>query len=214
MLTRRGAVICLFSGSLLAASGEFWNDKAPAKWTAEEIKALLNQSPWAKPAAMRFDKTAPGFDIFIYGPVTPSVDAPGGNGPGGKPVGFQVVIRWESALPVRRADKMIDSESAEMFYVVSATGDFPGKGSLTEDPAAWEQRQAMLRQFTKLERKGEPLYLDHVQPRDDGMLFYFSRQDPIILANKEITFSTRMGPLEMKAKFPLKDMAYRGKLEL
>ena len=45
-------------------------------------------------------------------------------------------------------------------------------------------------------------------------MFYFSRFDPITPANKEITFTTKMGPLEIKAKFTLKDMMYKGKLGL
>jgi hypothetical protein len=45
-------------------------------------------------------------------------------------------------------------------------------------------------------------------------MYYFSRMDPIKPSNKEITFSTKIGALEFKAKFQLKDMSYRGKLEL
>ena len=59
-----------------------------------------------------------------------------------------------------------------------------------------------------------PLYLDHIQAIKDGELFYFSRLDAIKPSNKEITFTTKLGPMEFKAKFTLKDMMYRGKLEL
>ena len=33
---------------LHAATGEFWNKKAPADWTSEEIDRLITKSPWAK----------------------------------------------------------------------------------------------------------------------------------------------------------------------
>jgi hypothetical protein len=31
-----------------AATGDFWNKKAPADWTSEEIDRLITKSPWAK----------------------------------------------------------------------------------------------------------------------------------------------------------------------
>src|SRR5664280_3188763 len=33
---------------LHAATGDFWNKKAPADWTSEEIDRLITKSPWAK----------------------------------------------------------------------------------------------------------------------------------------------------------------------
>jgi hypothetical protein len=73
----------------------------------------------------------------------------------------------------------------------------------------------MLREYTRLERKGDsPIYLARTESTSLGIRFCFSRLEPITAANKEIAFSTKMGPLEMKAKFPLKDMLYRGMLEL
>src|SRR5450759_619782 len=31
-----------------ATTGDFWNKKAPADWTKEEIDRLITKSPWAK----------------------------------------------------------------------------------------------------------------------------------------------------------------------
>jgi hypothetical protein len=45
-----------------------------------------------------------------------------------------------------------------------------------------------------------------------GTLFYFSRADPI--KDGQATFSTKMGPVEVKCKFTVKEMTYRGKLGL
>jgi hypothetical protein len=222
VVTRRTALISLAGWPLAAAAAkEFWDAKDPGQWTPEEIQQLLNQSPWAKPASVRFNKTAPGLDFpgfggwNRYGGIGPGGDTRDRTASAGSQVPFQAVIRWESALPIRQAEKERSSEDAERFYIVGAIGDFPGSGSVKDDPAAREQQQAMLREFTKLERKGDsPLYLDRVLPGAAGTLFYFSRLEPITAANKEISFSTRIGPLEMKARFLLKDMMYRGKLEL
>lgn len=46
-------------------------------------------------------------------------------------------------------------------------------------------------------------------------VFFFARQrNPITLEDKEVTFHSRYGAIELKTKFTLKDMVYQGKLEL
>jgi hypothetical protein len=101
--------------------------------------------------------------------------------------------------------------------MLAMTGDYPDAAKPSEGEAvtAAVDRAEMLKTYTKLERKGAaPIYLDHIHAIAGGEMYSFSRMDPITAANKEITFSTRLGPLEFKAKFVLKDMLYRGKLEL
>jgi len=183
---------------------------------------MLNNSPWSKRASISLHNSAPGFGapslggIGRTGRIATTRQAGTAKAPdadNGKVV-FQAVIRWESARPVRAAEKL-DFADAPDAYVLEAVGDFPNSGGANDDPAQREQQQAMLREYTKLERKGDsPIYLERTEPIEAGIRFYFSRLEPITAANKEITFFTAIGPLEMKAKFPLKDMLYRGKLEL
>ena len=45
-----------------------------------------------------------------------------------------------------------------------------------------------------------------------GTLFYFPRSEPI--KDGQVTFDTKMGPIEVKCRFTVKEMMYRGKLEL
>jgi hypothetical protein len=45
-------------------------------------------------------------------------------------------------------------------------------------------------------------------------LFFPHGNSPIQLADKEVTFTTRIGPMELKAKFALKEMLYHGQLAL
>jgi hypothetical protein len=227
MMTRRTALWLmagapLAAGPFAAAPREFWNETDPSRWTPEEIEQMLNDSPWAKRASISLHDSAPGFGAPNLGGISRSGRI-GGTARGGTSkapdadsgkVTFQAVIRWESARPVRAAEKLGGVEEPDA-YVLTAVGDFPNSGSANDDPAEREQREAMLREYTRLERKGDsPIYLERTQPIAAGIRFYFSRLEPITAANKEITFATKMGPLEMKAKFPLKDMLYRGKLEL
>jgi hypothetical protein len=222
MMTRREALwiaagipLCV-ERKLHGASGEFWNDKDPSQWTREEIDQLLKQSPWAKQAAISFAKAAPGIPRFggIYsgpGGLPGTVDS-GRNT--ANPLAFQALIRWESARPIRLAEKSNAFEGST-YYVIAAIGDFPANGDANEDLAAREKRREMLQEFTRLERKGDPaIYLDRIEQVTTGIRFYFSRLDPIKESNKEIGFFTRVGPLEFKARFPLKEMMFRGKLEL
>jgi hypothetical protein len=89
-----------------------------------------------------------------------------------------------------------------------------------ESTAEKERRLEMLKQYTKLERKGGPIFLEKFETGSrtgelgPGSYFYFSRLDGISMDDKEVTFVTKMGPMEIKAKFALKDMVYRGKLSV
>jgi hypothetical protein len=224
MMTRRAALFSLSglaslaSAALAAAAKEFWDEKDPSQWSKEEIEGMLNQSPWAKRASISYSTAVPGFGPGVIGRrsgvATINRSGTGATTDGGDgKLDFHAVIRWESARPIRAAEKMRLDEEPDA-YVLAAIGDFPA-GDIDESQGAHEQRDAMLREFTKLERHGAPtIYLERSQSITGGLRFYFSRLEPITASNKEIAFSTKMGPLEMKAKFPLKDMLYRGKLEL
>ena len=45
-------------------------------------------------------------------------------------------------------------------------------------------------------------------------LFYFVRNDLITLSDHTVTFVTKLGPIDVKAKFSTHEMVYQGKLEL
>lgn len=228
ILTRRAAILAAIGvpAAVLAWDGlalgaaikEFWDEKFPEDWTKEDIDRLLNNSPWAQKAVVAFNGGPGGAGGFTRGGYMSPGDRVIYEGAGAEknPGAFHAVVRWESAKPLCAANKRTP-DSASSFFMLALTGDFPdaAKPGPDENIAAAEQRQEMLRTSTKLERKGDsPIYLDHMEAIKDGELFYFSRLEGIKMAHKEITFTTKLGPLEFKAKFPLKDMMYKGKLEL
>lgn len=207
------------SGAWAAAAKEFWDEKFPENWSKDEINRLLNDSPWAQKAVVKFNGGPGGAGGFLFGGAVSPGDAVQYEGAGaaknegGK---FSATVTWESAKPICDARKGTP-DGARQFFIIGLTGNFPDAAKPEPDEAisAAEQRAEMLRTYTKLERKGDSaIYLDHIQPQKDGEWFYFSRLEGIKLAHKEITFTTKLGPLEFKAKFVLKDMLYRGKLEL
>lgn len=201
-----------------AAAKEFWDEKFPEDWSPAEIQRILNDSPWAQKAVVGFNGGPGGAAGFSRGGVFSPADQVkySGGSAAASPGTFHAIVRWVSSKPVSAASKGTP-DGASSFYILSMTGDFPDEAKPSEGEASTASldRGEMLRTYTKLERHGDPpIYLDHIQAVSGGEMFYFSRLEPIKPANKEITFTTKMGPLEFKAKFSLKDMMYRGKLEL
>ena len=93
-------------------------------------------------------------------------------------------------------------------------------GDDQEEEIQYERRLEMLRQYTKLEKKGDPIFLAKAESTPakyafgSGTLFFFPRTDSILADDKQVTFVTKVGPYEAKAKFSIRDMLYRGKLAL
>ncbi len=79
---------------------------------------------------------------------------------------------------------------------------------------------AILKDNTTLEHKGDQIKLNRIElapgnsVAEAGTLFYFSRLLALKLEDKEAIFTTKLGPLKVKCKFTLRDMLYRGNLEL
>ena len=204
------------------AFDEFWNHKDPSDWTPEEVKQVLSQSPWAKAASV-YNNTG------ASGPLGSSRSGGGGRrrgggggsvtnnpGPPGGPNNWKSIVRWESALPVREALKRkLKPEDAED-YIIALIGSIPSVGipSDEDDPAERKRKLEILQDSTRIERRDEPLDLVRAASGPTGTFFYFSRVFAIKPEDKQVTFVTKMGPLEIKCKFSLKEMMYRGNLEL
>jgi hypothetical protein len=221
-MTRRTALLIgLTSGFAPAfAPKEFWNDKKPSDWTSEEIELLLHKSPWAKEAAVSYyggqngplSNTLPGTRSSRS-----SRNASSGTSPSAtSPADWKAIVRWQSALPVREALKAEPSPDYEKFYILNMVGDVPSVGAAPDDKAQLEA----LKLVTKLEHKGDAILLSRaaVAPKNDlslaGTLFYFSRDLALQPKDNQAIFSTKLGPIEVKCKFALKDMMYQGNLEL
>jgi hypothetical protein len=145
-------------------------------------------------------------------------------------------------LPVREALKAkLKPEDAEN-YVIALIGSIPSVGIPSDDdnPAEQKQKLETLRDSTRLERRDEPLELSSNPTHNGrggrvadkaldaaascalkraasgprGTLFYFSRVFAIKPEDKQVTFVTKMGPLEIKCKFSLKEMILHSNLEL
>ena len=225
-MTRRSALLVGLAGGLAQAypAKEFWNDKQPSEWTAAEIDLLLNKSPWAREAAISYygGQNGPLSNSLPASHSRSSGNASSRSSPSAmSPAEWKAIVRWQSALPVRLALGITPSADVDKFYILNMVGDVPSIGATPDEDATQRAaRFATLKQVTKLEHKGDEILLSRVEvaPRNDlslaGTLFYFSRGLALRLEDKQATFSTKLGPIDVKCKFTLRDMMYRGKLEL
>ena len=141
---------------------------------------------------------------------------------------FKGTVRWESAKPILDAMKSPLPEEFGNHYVISVSG-FPlsaGRRRRSQGDSDTNSTQSTedildnLKALTYLEPKGR----EGVQPAAaqqqpssgyGSILFAFSKETLALKPeDKEVTFSTRMGGLNVKAKFNLKDMLYHGELAL
>ena len=241
--TRRQWLQCVaFSVAwpLRAARKDFWESKDPSNWSAEEKEILLYQSPWARDGFARMDEKDPAAPApsgqGVQVPDTRPGVPPGGvksvpigeplkraPKPGGAPVEFHVLGRWEMAKPVRLAGGPEVPELTGQFYVIRLRGlplMPPAKANPGE--AATDPNAGMLESIkagTRLERAGKaPIGCAHLftgsgdASRD--VLLFFPRADPITIAVKTVTLESRFAVFHLSIRFPLKEMIYRGELAL
>lgn len=225
-MTRRTALLIGLTGGFAPAYApkEFWNEKKPSDWTSEEIEQLLNKSPWAKEASVSYygGQNGPLSNTMPGTRSRSSRNASSGTSPSAvSPAAWKAIVRWESALPVREALKVKPSPDGEKFYILNMVGDVPSVGATPdEDESQRQARFETLKQVTKLEHKGDAIFLSRVAvaPKSAmslaGTLFYFSRDLALRPKDNQAVFSTKLGPIDVKCKFALKDMMYQGNLEL
>jgi hypothetical protein len=223
-MTRRDLFMLPFAALPVLASPatEFWNDKKPEDWTEDEIKEMLTKSPWAHEASVSVFGGAGGSLLNRNGAMnrsgnmsstgrqrtnttqTQTSDAPD--------LRYKAIVRWESALPIRQALKKTTMESIADFYILALVGDL-ALADPDSDEAQRESRLDMMKQYTHLEKHGGQIPLANIEPvKKVGTLFYFPRTEPI--KDGQVQFITKMGPVEVKCKFTVKEMTVHGKLEL
>ena len=154
----------------------------------------------------------------------------GGGGP--MPVSYTATVRWESAKPVQEALKTPLPEGLAGAYVISVSGvpilsssrqhsDDPDSDTAVSKGLSDEVLDR-IKNLTYLEPKGKsPAQPSAVQKgpiSSSGMptlLFGFPREALQLTADdREVLFTTKLGQIEVKSKFNLKDMMYHSELAL
>jgi hypothetical protein len=223
----------------VALGEDFWVKKDYKEWTPEEVKKLLTNSPWSKdvivtaPAAggAQRGQAANGIDAENPnvsrgrggGRTGPAGDAEINSAPGNSEISLNV--SWRSALPLRKAitkSRMGDSSevpadaqqllgSNPTEYVVVVSG-IPARMARTV------QNPDLLNRSSIKIGKREPVppksFDFQTRTQSIDVFFLFPRTNPITLEDKEVEVDLKLGTMEVKRKFNLKDLVYNGKLEL
>jgi len=220
-MKKRLSLFFLMILSLWAA--DFWQTKPYTEWNDNETKRLLNSSPWAREA-----------EIPMGGGMPPGGAPQGGRGgPAGDvpisgPSSVGVVVRWQTALPVKQAlarlkfgkdaansaDAKTFLDQQETTYVIGVIG-LPAM-MMAAPP---EQLKNMLKNRTTLSVKGKGMLAPsevQIMPNNTMVDVYFSfpRAAALALEDKEVEFASKIGFSDVTTKFRLKDMVLNGKLEL
>jgi hypothetical protein len=223
-MTRREILMLSLAAvpGLCSPAGEFWNEKKPEDWSEDEVQEILTRSPWAKEGAVSVFGGAGGSLLNRNGAMnrsgnmsstgrqrTNTTQTTQGDSPD---LRYKAIVRWQSALPIREALKEKAMEGVADNYILALVGDLT-LADPEEDEAQRQSRLDMMKQSTRLEKHGGSIPLTNLQTvKKLGTLFYFPRAEPI--KDGQVTFLTKLGPVEVKCKFTVKEMMYHGKLEL
>jgi len=204
-----GCGLTLTRASALFAGAEFWNAKDPSTWTEEEIVILTSKSPWAREAVA---------DVKHSDDPTGISSGQGADSQRGRRIpSVKIIVRWESAQPIRDALRAPLAPDFDGHYVVSVT-NLPiagnrqsGRGGEAppDDTLDRMQNGATLR--VKGKDQGEAGIARRT--RIGSVLFGFSK-DYLRLApeDREIAFSLDTDQFSLRTKFDTKEMIYHGKL--
>lgn len=247
--TRRIIVLGTAVAISFAFAADPWSHKDPAKWSDRDVQRVLSDSAWAQRAGAIFSLA-----VEDPPPAPPPIPATAQAGLGGPPnsgvrwdggVGrsrgpdptLNVLIRWDSALPVREALSRAGNdaqhpyitENAAKDYIISIAGLVPAgryrsvgrteTKSRSDDMVDARNPEEMLEGLMSASQL-LPRGKTPIRPEDakldgsTGTLYVFFPRTPITLDDKEVTFTTRFGALTIQKRFGLKDMRYKGKLEL
>jgi hypothetical protein len=225
---------CLFLSStvLLLAGAPAWQSKPIAQWDENDAKQVLRNSPWVKRATAS----------LLFQPSKDQLRA-GGKMGGGKSVGLSslelsslvggssqhsnsttkkpsyLVLRWESASPVRTAEsKLQDPDAPEWdgeYYAIAVHGVPIDAGRLDEAGQSED-----LKKLGVLKREGEKaLTAAKVEITSSGegratVLYLFPRAKAIAAEEKRVEFDAQFGPIYVAQYFYPQEMRLQGKLEL
>jgi hypothetical protein len=222
--------ICTLVALGTAVAGPPWKGKNPdpGKWSHAEIEQILSNSPWSQTANAEFPERRDDEPVNVYSlPGAQQAGLPGNSrnaatdgrwdGGVGRNTGrgqvptLPVLVRWDSAAPVREAlsltHETAPQEGARDYIItvlglVSAGKDQQLEGLMGRSVLRVPGRPPIGAEDAKVDAKTGAVHL------------YFPRSLALSLSDKDVLFSTRFGSLTVVKKFHLAEMLYHGRLEL
>jgi len=232
----------LCAGVAIAASS--WQKDDPSQWTTEDVYQVLNNSPWSKSVRVSVARSSEyggkglgnGGNGGVWGEGMPGGGMGGGTGRRGNRGGYPpaeqaaaVTVQWESALPVRLAEAKssggaVDAAALKPLneYVIAVIG-LPKSGfgsrqatdsSESESDESFADHLKVITVLSFGNERLNPAKVELNQGRDQRTIFHFEKPDGGMPQEKNAEFRITSDRMEIKQKFPLKDMQFQGKLEL
>ncbi|MGO9261936.1 MAG: hypothetical protein ACLQU1_37380 [Bryobacteraceae bacterium] len=225
--------------ALLMAADPPWIAKLLDQWTEEDARQVLTTSPWVKEVIagitrrLTEDELRDGGEMGQHHGVGYDGVDPKGSGPkltpniliGGDnrsarsfPRATTLMVRWESALPVRAAEfkaREIEPPSSEGDGYRIAVYGVPG-ANLKGDPI---QLGNPLKKEAALKRDGKkdvkPSRVEVFQRADDLVIVYlFPLSAEITKRDGRVEFAARIGRIVVLQSFDLAEMMFLGNLEI
>ncbi len=198
-----------------------WKDKPVAKWTASDAQIILADSPWTKSLTAMpgkpFEKKAPA-DRKARRSGSHATTAPPESPQTATQDPVKLLLRWETALPVREArlktkDPLVIPLD-DGHYAVAVYG-IP-KSVIVADGG---QSARQLKSGATLKCLGKnvlkPSRVEILLPESGPVVvYYFSRNIEITWRDRKIDFAARVGLLKFTQAFDTGEMILQGKLEL
>jgi hypothetical protein len=225
--------------AILAAADPSWKIKASSAWTEDEAHQILNDSPWAKTTKVTLIRQQTedqrreggnmgqphgvGYDDIEQKRNTPKVPTSVldlfkvDNTVRQEPT-VTLLLRWESALPVRVAElksHVVEPPTMEGDGYSLAVYGIPGK-SFKGDPQSLGnplKQQAFLKREGKKDVK--PSSVEVFQLGDELVIAYrFPLSAEISRNDRVVEFEARIGRVGIRQFFNLDEMQFQGRLEL
>jgi hypothetical protein len=224
---------------VLAAADPSWKSKASPYWTEDDARQILNDSPWAKTTkamvarlqtederreggnmgqarGVGYDGIERQKNLSKLPTSLPDLFKIDNTAPPDQ--SFTLLLRWESALPIRMAElksHVVEPPTLEGDGYSLAVYGVPGK-SFKGDPKSLGnplKQQASLRREGKNDVK--PSSVEVFQLGDGLVIVYlFPLSAEISHNDRSIEFEARIGRVGIVQFFNLDEMQFQGRLEL
>jgi hypothetical protein len=220
---------------LLAATADSaWRDKPVSQWDANDAKQVLTASPWVKYATTQWlrdmspgerreggdwdEATGRGVGIAGTGVLGPTRAAEAVKYAHMKPMPPTVMIRWESALPIRAAEKKAGDTGAPALN----TDDYAIVIYNIPTPKRWNLAHelrgiaALKRDKKKDIRPSRVEILRHDDEDDDTatLVYLFPRSVEITKRDGRLEFDAQVGRLFVSQYFNTAEMQLGGEPQL
>jgi len=226
------------SAVMLVAAAPSWRDKAIRDWTEQDAQEILADSPWTRTISANLTRLQTedqrreggnmgqehgvGFDgVDPNKPkvkIPPTIVTMTPQGPRYESKPIKLLLRWESALPIRAAElkaRVVPPPTLAVEGYMLAVYGVPGN-YFKDDPVklgAPLQKTAFLKREGKKDVKPSSV---EVFQREDGLVvvYVFPPSAEISRNDKRIEFNALIGRVAVIQYFDPGQMIYQGKLEL